>query len=552
MHAFADIDTIDFTGMTVGAALRRSARLYGERTFLAGMGPDMSYAEFDAAVDRLAGGLLELGLSRGDHVAVWLTNSPEWVLTFFACARIGLPMIPVNTRYRSEEVAYILRQSDARALVMTERMWSTDYYGMLHGLAPELANGVPGRLALAEFPELRHVIVAGAEQPPPGTLGFDLVAERAGPASELSAAEAAVSAEDMLLICYTSGTTGRPKGAMHNHKVLKQATRVGLALHTEPGDVMLGHMPFYHVAGLYMGLMPAMTLGATLVLMPQWDAGAALDLIDTRKVTVFGGISTHFYDLIDHPSLADRDVSSIKSAWIGGGAVARETFMRITGRLGITHLLSSYGMTENTISTTFNRWDDPPEICAANKAPVLADCEVSIVDPESFETLPANQDGEIWCRGETVMMGYYKNPEATRETITADGWLRTGDIGRFDDDGYLSITGRVKEMFKVGGSNAYPAEIEAHLARLPGVKLAIVVGAPDERLGEVGYAFVERDPGSDLSEQDVVAHCKGRIADYKVPRYVRFVSEFPRTTTGKIQRVSLTEMARQSLARGAA
>ena len=428
MHAFDSIDTIDFTGMTVGAALRRSALLHGDRPFLVGMTPECSYAEFDAAVDRLAAGLLRLGLRRGDHVAVWLTNSPEWVLTFFACARIGAPLIPVNTRYREEEVAYILRQSDARVLVMAERMWSTDYHAILTDLAPELATQAPGELSLASFPELRHVLITGSDAPPSGTLAFDVVADAGADPADLAAAEAAVSPEDLLLICYTSGTTGRPKGAMHNHKVLKQATRVGLALHTEAGDVLLGHMPFYHVAGLYMGLIPAMTLGATLVLMPQWDAGAALQQIAGRKVTVFGGISTHFFDLIDHPALPEHDVSSIKSAWIGGGAVARETFMRIVNRLGIDHLLSSYGMTENTISTTFNRWDDPPDICAANKAPVLADCEVRIVDTESFGERPANEDGEIWCRGETVMMGYYKNSEATRETITEDGWLRTGDI----------------------------------------------------------------------------------------------------------------------------
>jgi fatty-acyl-CoA synthase len=499
-------------------------------------------------VDRLAAGLLRLGVRKGDHVAVWLPNSPEWVLSFFACARIGAPLIPVNTRYKADEVAYILAQSDARALLMTPQMWGTDYYGMLVGLAPELLGQAPGAASLAAFPALRHVIVAQSDAAPPGTTTLDSVVAGAGDLDGLAAAEAGVSPDDLLLICYTSGTTGKPKGAMHNHKVLKQATRVGLALHVEAGDVVLAHMPFYHVAGLYMGLVPAMTLGASLVLMPHWDAGRALELIERERVSMFGGISTHFYDLLNHPTLAERDVGSIKSAWIGGGAVARETFMRIVEGLGIAHLLSSYGMTENTISTTFNLWDDPPEICAENKAPVLADCEVRIVDPETFADRAAGEDGEIWCRGETVMMGYYKNAQATAETITADGWLRTGDIGRFDARGYLSITGRIKEMFKVGGTNAYPAEIEAHLARLPGVKLAVVVGAPDRRLGEVGHAFIERDPGSGLTEQDVIDHCKGRIADYKVPRRVTFVGELPRTTTGKIQRVALAQRARDSIA----
>ena len=310
---------------------------------------------------------------------------------------------------------------------------------------------------------------------------------------------------------------------------------------------MLGHMPLYHVAGLFMALIPALVLGARLVIMEDWHIGNALRVIEKERIAIFGGIPTHFQDLAAAPDVADHDLSSLKSAWIGGSSVTREMFERVRDRLGIPKLLSTYGMTENTISTTFNRWDDPPEVIYQNKAPILADCEVAIVDPDTGTALPPGQDGEIWCRGDTVMLGYYLNPEATRETITSAGWLRTGDIGRFDEAGYLSITGRRKEMFKIGGTNAYPAEIEQHIAKLDGVSMSAVVAAPDERLGEVGYAFVQTAPGATLVEQAVIDHCRGRIADYKVPRYVRLVQDFPRTPSGKIKKFELAELARRDV-----
>jgi fatty-acyl-CoA synthase len=306
-------------------------------------------------------------------------------------------------------------------------------------------------------------------------------------------------------------------------------------------------MPFYHSAGLFMALIPALSIGAGIVPMVQWDPSEALRLISQEKVTGFGAVPTHFYDLVALPELATTDTSSLKAAWIGGSAVMRETFDRIMRALRLERLLSTYGMTENTISTSFNAWDDPAEICCQNKAPILSDCEVKIVNPETFETMPPGQDGEVWCRGDTVMMGYYKDPEATRQAITEDGWLRSGDIGNLDGNGYLTITGRLKEMLKVGGTNTSPIEIEQHLAAHPAIKSSAVVGAPDERLGQVAYAFIERNEGSALSAEEVIAFCKQRMADYKVPRFVKFVDELPRTPTGKIQRGLLAKQAEQEV-----
>lgn len=514
-------------GLTVGQALRRSARLYPEHVFFKGEGVHESFAEFDHAGDRLASGLLQLGIGRGDHVALWLPNSREWALSFSACARIGAVVVPINMRYTAPEAAYILRQSDARLLILMRRLWGKDFAQLLAGILPELSGGSV----------LRNVV--WIERGGEAGLDFESIAAQEIDRAAVAAAEASVSPRDPLLICYTSGTTGEPKGAIHDHRVIKQATRVGLSMCLEPGGAVLGHMPLYHVAGLYMALLPAMTLGGCFVNMRQWDAKRALELMEQEKVTCFGGIPTHFVDLVNDPSLPRRDLSSLKVAWIGGSPVMQATYDRYLAALGLRHLLSTYGMTENTISTTFNRVDDPRSACSENRAPVLGDTEVRVVDPASGRPLAAGEVGEVWCRGETVMMGYYKNPEATHAAITGEGWLKTGDLGRFDERGFLSITGRLREMYKSGGTNVYPAEIEQHLSRHPAVKLAAVIGVPDERLGEVGVAFVEVNEGCTFDAAAMREHCKGVLADYKVPRRLQIVEALPRTTTGKIQKSAL-------------
>lgn len=522
-------------GLTVGQALRRSARLHPDKDFFKGEGLCETFAHFDRAADRFATGLLQLGIGRGDHVALWLPNSYEWALSFCACARIGAVVVPINTRYTAPEAAYILRQSDARVLVMMRQLWGKDYAKLLAGILPELGSASV----------LRHLVWVKREGE--AGLDFESLAAQEIDRAAISAAQATVSPRDPLLICYTSGTTGKPKGAMHDHRVIKQATRVGLSMCLEAGGAVLGHMPLYHVAGLYMALMPALTLGGCFVNMQQWDASRALELMEQEKVTCFGGIPTHFVDLVNDPALSRRDLSRLQVAWIGGSPVMQATYERYLAALGLRHLLSTYGMTENTISTTFNRLEDPRSACSENRAPVLGETEVRVVDPASGRPLQTGEVGEVWCRGETVMMGYYKDPAATRAAITGEGWLKTGDLGRFDERGFLSITGRLREMYKSGGTNVYPAEIEQHLSRHPAVRLAAVIGVPDERLGEVGFAFVEVNEGCAFDAAQMRQHCKGELADYKIPRHMAVVAELPRTSTGKIQRSALLELARSHM-----
>ena len=543
----------DVDGLTLGQALRRSSTRWPDQDFFKTADVTVSFLQFDQQVDQFAQALLALGLKRHDHVAVWLGNSLEWALTFCACARIGAVLVPINTRYTASEAGYILAQSDAKALVMTSALYGLNYLTMLEQIAPSLAEAQHALLELKELPALKRIILTEPENATvPATASSPLplyavhlepLMKRAQAHELLQAAEQAVSIEDVLLICYTSGTTGKPKGVMHNHRVLKQATRVGIALDLKPGGRILGHMPLYHVAGLYMGFVPALTLGACFINMLQWETTRALDLLEKERITAFGGIPTHFVDLVNHPTVTQRDLSSVENAWIGGSPVMQATFEKFKTVLGLKQLMSTYGMTENTISTSFNRLTDPIEVCCQNRAPILGPSEVKIIDPVTQKEQPRGSVGEIWCRGETVMLGYYKNPEATRATITDEGWLKTGDLGRFDTEGFLSVTGRLKEMYKTGGTNVYPAEVEQFLVQHPAIAIVAIVGVPDTRLDEVGFAFIQTHPGMHITHAELRAFCKGKLADYKVPRYLKLLEAIPRTTTGKVQRSALLELA---------
>ena len=546
--SLADVD-----GLTLGQALRRSSTRWPYQDFFKTADVTVSFLQFDQQVDQFAQALLALGLKRHDHVAVWLGNSLEWALTFCACARIGAVLVPINTRYTASEAGYILAQSDAKALVMTSTLYGLNYLNMLEQIAPSLTQAQHDLLELKELPALKRIILTEPENATvPATASSPLplyavhlepLMKRAQAHELLQAAEQAVSIEDVLLICYTSGTTGKPKGVMHNHRVLKQATRVGIALDLKPGGRILGHMPLYHVAGLYMGFVPALTLGACFINMLQWETTRALDLLEKERITAFGGIPTHFVDLVNHPTVTQRDLSSVENAWIGGSPVMQATFEKFKTVLGLKQLMSTYGMTENTISTSFNRLTDPIEVCCQNRAPILGPSEVKIIDPVTQKEQPRGSVGEIWCRGETVMLGYYKNPEATRATITDEGWLKTGDLGRFDTEGFLSVTGRLKEMYKTGGTNVYPAEVEQFLVQHPAIAIVAIVGVPDTRLDEVGFAFIQTHPGMHITHAELRAFCKGKLADYKVPRYLKLLEAIPRTTTGKVQRSALLELA---------
>ena len=528
---------VNWERVTIGDALRRSAECWPDSTFVIGDGERVSYTEFDERVDRLASGLLQLGVGHGDKVAVWLSNSPWWVLTWLACCRIGATVVCINTRYKADEVAFILKQSDAKVLVAMPRYWDIDYLGMIDELVPGFEKG---RLPTEQFPQLEAILLWKDEQHP-GTRSLEQVSAMPFDTRILEAAEAAVKVDDPVVIIYTSGTTGVPKGAMHCHRVLIEGQNIGRAMHMEPGDKVLGHMPLYHVAGSVATLIPTMQCGCAIVLMPQWEPGEALNLIADERINVMGGIPTHFIDLLQQSTKSPRDTTCLKSAWIGGAPVTPKIAMAVKDTLHFDALQAVYGMTETMGMTTLSEFDAPIEVTCENKGKPVGDYEVKVVDPDTGIEKPVGDDGEIWVRGYLLMLGYYQNEEATREAITPEGWFRTGDLGRFDREGYLQITGRAKEMFIVGGSNAYPAEIERFLETHPDVDQAVVCGAPHERLGEVCFAFVMPKSGAVMRPEAIIEYCRGSIADYKVPRRVEIVDDFPRTSTNKIQRYLLQE-----------
>lgn len=514
----------DWVGWTIPRALRRAASLWPDQAFLIEGERRLSFADTERESERYARALAALGLRRGDVLATWLPNCIEWVLVWLACCRIGAALVPLNTRYRAHEAEYVLKQSRAKALVMADRLWNTDYVELLDTFRPALPDLNDVLLhRRSDSHDLRSLLdYSGADRLPdePG-------------------------AEDTAIIVYTSGTSGRPKGATQAHRILRNGANIGRERRYEPGDVVLGHMPFYHVAGSVATLIPSLQFGQSLALMPSWDAQEALELIARERVNVLGGIPTHFIDLL--AALGERSLpqGTIKSAWIGGAPVTQEVARAAVAKLGIGSLAAVYGMTETGGATTYTEWGAPIDLVCQNKGRKIGDFELRIADPITGSALPAGTEGEIQVRGYLVMHGYFRDQAATRAATTADEFFRTGDLGRFDADGNLAITGRLKEMFIIGGTNAYPAEIEAFLQTHPAVAQAVVCGVPDARLGEVCFAFIEPRGGVAMTPAEVVAFCRDRIADYKMPRFVEIVNELPRTATNKIERHRLQAEAQR-------
>lgn len=537
----------DWTLLTYGGALRQSAERYPDRKALVGMGRTLTFAELDRAADELALGLADLGVGHRDQVAIWVTNCPDWVVCWMACARLGAVLVTVNTRFKLEETEYILKQSDAKVLIAMDRFWNIDFLGMIREMVPESAQTELGQWQSARLPNLKSIVLWESVTAP-GTVNLVQLRQRGAKALAEGKRLPEVSPNDAVIIVYTSGTTGHPKGAMHSHQVLRNAANIARVMHVEPGDVVLGHMPLYHVAGAVTACSVMILLGCTLVTMAQWQPDEALEIIERERVSIFGGIPTHFIDCLDSVHRRPRDVSCLKSAWIGGAPVTPDVALAVREELGLQGLLAVYGMTETTAATTFSSFEDPLEILCDNKGKPIGEFEVGVFDPATGRELGPDEIGEVRVRGHLVMLGYYKNPKATAEVIQPDGWFCSGDLGSIDANGYLKITGRLKEMFIVGGSNAYPAEIEKLLQAIEEIKQAVVVGVPDRRLGEVGFAFIQLHHGKTIDEGELIKRCRASMADYKVPRFVSFVDDFPRTTTGKIQRFVLQRQAKEQLA----
>ena len=491
----------------------------------------LSFEELASRVDQAARGLIALGIDKGDRVAIWAPNMWEWIVCALAIHTVGGVMVPVNTRYKGAEAAYLLGKSQAKALFTVTGFLDVDYVALLHG-------------ADAELPELTNVVVLRGEAPE-GTLSFaDFIA--CADEVPISAAEdvaATVAPSDLADILFTSGTTGKPKGAMCTHeqnlRVFDQwSSIVGL----REGDRYLIVLPFFHSFGYKAGWFSALMRGATVFPEALFDVDVVLRRVQEDAITMLPGPPALYQSILLHPKRGDFDISSLRLAVTGAAAIPVELIQRMKDDLGFETVITAYGLTESCGVVTMCRLDDDAETIATTSGRAIPEVEVQIVD-KNGTTLPAGEPGEIVVRGYNVMKGYFDAPEETRKAIDEEGWLHTGDIGTLDERGNIRITDRLKDMFIVGGFNAYPAEIENTLLKMPGLGEVAVIGVPDERLGEVGMAFVVPAPGQSLTADEVIAWSRDNMANFKVPRRVEILEALPRNATGKVVKFELRERA---------
>lgn len=522
---------------------------HGGRPLITCRDRTLTHAEAWTRARRIAAGLLALGVVPGDTVAIWAPNSPEWLVVMLACGLVGAVLVPVNTRFKLEELEYCLRQSDSRTLFTVDRFLEIPFLGMLRELCPELSLSAPGQLRSGRLPLLRDVILIGDGRAPrgyPGTTALaDLEARGAAARDRLDVARGTVTPDHIVIIQYTSGTTGFPKGVqLAQHQVIRNGFLIGQRMDIVPGDRIFSPLPFVHVGGTVLTILVALTHRASIVTMAAFDPEEALALIAGHRCTAMTGIETHFLMLYQHPTLRDHDVRSLEKGWvIGPQEVVRGTIER----LGVRRIVNAYGLSEASPNCTTTLPDDPVEFRVASVGRPQPGVELRIVDPATGATLPPGAVGELCVRGWNVMKGYYEMPEETARAIDPDGWLHTGDMARLDDFGALYFVGRMKDIVRVGGENVAALEVENVLLRYAKVKNAAVIPIPEPRLTEVPLAVVVLKEGEVATEEEIIAFCRDRMASFKVPRRVKFVEEFPLTGSGKVQKYRLREEALREL-----
>jgi fatty-acyl-CoA synthase len=519
----------------------RAARRWGDRAALVFEGRRWSFAELAAEVDRAARGLLALGVEPGERVGLWMVNRPEWIVAAFAAMRVGAVLLPVNTRLRTSDVAYVLGQSEAATLILADRSGPVDYLGMLRELAPGLDAAAPGAPVDPALPALRRVVLLGA--PAAGTVAWPALLARGDgvDAGALEARAAAVDPDATAFLMYTSGTTGFPKGVMHSHCMLRNVEERGSRMGITIADTILMYLPLFHLFGFAEGMLMSLVTGARQVLTAGFDPDESLDLLAGERATVLHGFDTHFKELLEAQARRPRALGSVRTGILASGMSSSWPIARRARQL-FGPLLSGYGMSEFGVGAALSFLDSTEEQCVEASGYPAPGYEIRVIDPDTGRDQPAGVPGEILVRGYSLMQGYWRRPEETARAIR-DGWMHTGDMGVLRPDGHLRFMGRYKDMLKIGGENVDPMEVEAYLMSHPAINLAAVVGYPDPRLAEVAVAYVRPEPGRTVTEAEVIAHCRGRIASFKIPRHVFVVEDFPMTGSGKIQKVKLREDA---------
>lgn len=539
---------------TIGAVFDRVVDAHSEATALVVCHQDIrwTWGEFRNEVDRLAAGLVALGIEPGDRVGVWGPNSYEWVMTQFATARIGAILVNVNPAYRLFELEFALRKTGCKAVIAAEKFKSSEYLHMLNTLLPEIASCEPGYLRASKLPDLTTIVRMGDTRSP-GMFNFGEVCGLGDrDARETVAAIASrLGPDDAINIQFTSGTTGNPKGATLTHcNILNNGYEAGKGMRLTPEDRLCIPVPLYHCFGMVLGVLAAVTHGATMVFpAPVYDPLSTLQAVQDERCTALHGVPTMFVTELDHPDFDRFDVSSLRTGIIAGAPCPEPLMKRIISDMHMDNVLIAYGQTELSPVNHMTLPEDSFENRTQTVGRPIPHIEVKIVD-SCDRVLPIGEQGEICTRGYSVMKGYWDEPEKTAETII-DGWLHSGDLGTMNEHGYVRITGRIKDMIIRGGENIYPREIEEFLYTHPNVSEVQVFGVPDQRMGEEVCAWIQLRDGRTATEEEIREYCKGQISHYKIPRYVRFVDEYPMTVTGKIRKVEMSAMMAEEL-KGAA
>ena len=541
--------------ITIGDAFRGTAERFPEQLALVvrHQGIRWTWAEYAREVDRLAAGLLTLGIVPGDRVGIWSPNRVEWCLTQFATARIGAIMVCVNPAYRLYELEYALNRVECKALITAPRFKSSDYLGMLQTLAPELAHCAPGHLDSPALAHLKIVIRMGEERTA-GMFNFAALCDVGpGDIAQIDHVAAGLRASDPIIIQFTSGTTGNPKGATLTHRnILNNGMILGDCMRLTETDRLCVPVPLYHCFGMVMSNLACMTHGSATVFPGEgFDALATLEAVAEERCTALHGVPTMFIAELEHPRFGEFDLSSLRTGVMAGSPCPVEVMNKVIAQMHMSEVLIAYGQTETSPINHMTAIDDPIDKRVGTVGRPAAHCEIRICGTDG-STLPVGEHGEICCRGYSVMEGYWGDADKTRETIDQDGWLHSGDIGVMDEGGYTQITGRIKDMIIRGGENIYPREVEEFLYSHPSILDVQVFGVPDQKYGEQLCAWIRTRPGTSLTAGEVQAFCRDRITHFKIPRHIRFVDEFPMTVTGKVQKFRMREEMAVELAAGGA